>query len=257
MPSAWLTYAWADNERRDVDYIAQELVQSGIDIKLDRWNLTAGIRLWSQIEKFIQDPRESDAWLLYATQNSLGSEPCREEFAYALDRALNKRGARFPVIALFQSSLNPDLVPAGIRTRLHVSVTDPDWKERIASAIRGESPSISRMVVEPYDLRIHDFKVWARTVAIEVRPLAGTWSPFVAAIPFHENTFVKIGVIRGASGTPPVGGGISFGDAEGQSTDKKWWIFRSTQEATPTQSFYIICDKLPSVLIFGREGSPQ
>jgi len=85
MSSVWITYAWDDNKDRDVDFAAQELIGVGLEVKLDRWNLGAGKRLWEQIEHFIQDASLSDGWLLYATQASLGSEKCKEEFAYALD----------------------------------------------------------------------------------------------------------------------------------------------------------------------------
>src|SRR5688572_20702875 len=98
MATLWITYAWKDNENRDVDFIAQELEGAGVRVKLDRWNVQAGKRLWPQIEQFIQDPAESDAWAIYATPNSLGSQPCQEEFAYALDRALRARDVEFPVI---------------------------------------------------------------------------------------------------------------------------------------------------------------
>ena len=40
MAMLWLTYAWADNKDNDVDFIAQELVQAGVSVKLDRWNIT-------------------------------------------------------------------------------------------------------------------------------------------------------------------------------------------------------------------------
>lgn len=66
--AAWLTYAWEDNRSGDVDFVAQELVEAGVEIKLDRWNLKAGVRLWNQIAEFIQDPAHSNAWILYATQ---------------------------------------------------------------------------------------------------------------------------------------------------------------------------------------------
>ena len=58
MANLWITYAWADNEHSDVDYIAQELRNTGINVKLDRWNLGAGKPLWEQIEHFIQNPTE-------------------------------------------------------------------------------------------------------------------------------------------------------------------------------------------------------
>ena len=78
MNSVWITYAWEDNKNRDVDFAAQELSGAGLDVKLDRWNLDAGKRLWEQIEHFIQDDSLSDGWLLYATQSSLGNEKCKE-----------------------------------------------------------------------------------------------------------------------------------------------------------------------------------
>jgi hypothetical protein len=96
--SARITDAWEDNESGDVACTAQELERVGLTIRLDRWNLGAGLRLWDLIETFIRDEHLSDAWILYATQASLGSEPCREEYTYALNRALRTRGARFPVI---------------------------------------------------------------------------------------------------------------------------------------------------------------
>jgi hypothetical protein len=102
MAARWLTYAWQDNRDNDVDFVAQEIVTSGVQVKLDRWNIGAGRRLWDQIAAFITDSAQSDAWALYATQNSLSSEACREELAYALDRALHSRGDTFPVIALFR-----------------------------------------------------------------------------------------------------------------------------------------------------------
>ncbi len=89
MATVWITYAWNDNEHGDVDFVAQELKNQGLEVKLDRWNIAAGERLWEQLDRFITDPKESDAWVLVATSNSLQSQPCKEEFAYALNRALN------------------------------------------------------------------------------------------------------------------------------------------------------------------------
>ena len=155
MTTVWITYAWADNKDSDVDFIAQELERSGITVKLDRWNITAGKRLWQQIENFISNPEESDAWILYATQNSLGSEACKEEYSYALDRALHQRGSTFPIIGLFSSTVDDSLIPAGLRTRLYVSLTDPDWKERIKVSAEGSGLRIASSVVQPFTIDIH------------------------------------------------------------------------------------------------------
>ena len=254
MNSVWITYAWEDNKYGDVDFTAQELIRAGLDVKLDRWNLSAGKRLWEQIEAFIQDPSKSNGWLLYATQASLGSENCKEEFSWALDRALEKRGGDFPIIALFPASVDDKLIPAGIKTRLFVSTTDPDWKERIVAAIEGRQASITKFRIEPYSLTVHKK---GEEHVIEVRPRAGTWSPFLAAIPIDEKEAVSPRLMHGSTNRIPMSG-ILMSCGEGPSNDGKLWITFAGNEATPTQSYYIFCKKLPSILVFGiNGGQPQ
>jgi len=255
--SIWITYAWADNVDGDVDFVAQELIREEVDVKLDRWNLTAGKRLWEQIASFIQEPSKSNGWLLYATHTSLGSEACREEFAYALDRALSTRGSTFPVIALFPSPVDTNLIPAGIKTRLFVSLTDPDWKERILAAVQGRQPDVTIPKIEPYDLTVHELGV--SRYAIEVRPRAGTWAPFIAGIPMGEKDSVSPHLHHGAAKRPPTGVimTVLHASGEGVSSDGKWWLLFAANEATPTQSYYVICQQLPSLLLFGVDGGKQ
>jgi hypothetical protein len=97
-PILWVTYAHKDNINQDVEFHAQELEKMGLTVHLDRWVITAGRPLWEQIEAGISS---SHAWLIYATNNSLSSEACKEELSYALDRTLSTRGRTYPVIALF------------------------------------------------------------------------------------------------------------------------------------------------------------
>jgi len=99
-------------------------------------------------EAVTQSPDQCDAWLLHAMQSSLGSEACREEYAYALDRAWKSRGAAFPVIALFPATVDEALIPAGIRIRLHVSLRDPDWKERIVAAAEPDGGCLGNVRVQ-------------------------------------------------------------------------------------------------------------
>ena len=257
MSTIWLSYAWGDNESGDVDYVAQELGSSGIIVKLDRWNIQAGKRLWEQIADFIQKPSECDAWVLYATSNSLGSEPCKEEFTYALDRALNARGQHFPIIGLFPASVDSDLIPAGIKSRLFVSLTDPDWKERIKAASEGSILSVGRPQIAPYFIQVHASGAKDRPHSIEVRPRAGTWSPFFAAIPISEKDSVKPSILHGPKGRLPAGG-VLFNCGDALSDDGQWWIMFAQNEATPTQSYYINCQNLPSKMAFGINGDiPQ
>jgi hypothetical protein len=245
----WITYAWADNQHGDIDYLAHELRATGLSVKLDRWNLSAGRRLWDQIADFITNPEQSDAWLLVATQASLASEPCKEEYAYALDRALHTRGERFPVIALFPGSVDAALIPAGIRTRLYVSLTDADWKERIKSAAEGRPPDIAMPSLEPYAVFLHHGH-WSGKLIVEARPRAGVWAPVFAAVPISERETTKPLLLVGPSGVP-IWAGVVAGLFKGPSPDGLWWVNIIGGPATPTQSLYVWLDHLPTRLRLG------
>jgi TIR domain len=110
MSKLWLTYAWVDNEDSDVDHVIVELRKVGFDVHFDRRQIVVGQRLWPQIDKFISDPKQTDAWAIFATKHSLASEACQEELAYALDRALRVRGSDFPLIGIFPAPIDRSLI---------------------------------------------------------------------------------------------------------------------------------------------------
>lgn len=254
-PTVWLTYAWEDNHEGDVDYVAQQMKSAGMEVRLDRWNLQAGKRLWSQIEKFITDETGCDAWVLLATPASLGSEACKEEYAYALDRALNNRGPGLPVLGLLPSNTDLQLLPAGLRTRLNVSLEDPHWLERLKAAAEGRAPEVSPESLEPYALTVHrDFKT---PYVLEVRPRIGTWSPFIAGVPLAEKEKLNPRFSHGPRGREPQGV-VLFMVREAESGDGEWWLMGARNPATAADSYFIYCDELPSSMVFGVDGGePQ
>lgn len=256
MATVWITYAWADNKNQDVDFIAQELRSAGLDVKLDRWNIQAGKRLWEQIQKFISDPEESDAWLMVATENSLKSQPCKEEFAYALDRALNTRGGDFPVIALFMSSVDSHLIPPAIKVRLFLNISDSDWKERVVAAVEGRSLGIPTASIDPFLVQVHQLSDREKyKFAIEIRPRAGVWNPFLVAYPISEKDKVEGWILHGVSGTVPKPSIMRLlGHFLGQESKcGTLWSFGGLEDATPTKSYYILCKALPSEIRFGSQ----
>ncbi len=253
MATAFLTYSWADNSNADVDYVAQELEQAGLKVLQDKYTLGAGRRIWEQIGPAIQDLSSSDAWIIYATQASLTSEGCLEELAYALGRALSVRGAGFPLIGVFPSQVDSSLIPAAIRTRIYVSLTDPDWKERVVAATEGRHPAISRQPLEPYFIKVHELPPGCEKFAIEVRPRAGTWNPFTVAIKAAEQSVCRISTVVRAPNSP-IGNSVVMGlmDVVDESQGRYFRVIG--HEATPTNSGYIYCSKLPSELMFGANG---
>jgi len=257
MKTAWLTYAWTDNADDDVTFLAQELGRAGLNVKLDRWNLSAGQRLWPQIESFIQDPSQSDAWLIYATQASLSSPACQEELAYALDRALDRRGSGFPLVALFPASIDGALIPASIRTRLYVALTDPFWRERVLSAVEQRPPMVQESLLKPYVVKIHrPERDGDRPFVVEMRPRAGTWSPPVVCVPLSEKDSLRPVVSYGPANRYPRP--IMISSSAGVTADGRFWCVGLATEATPTWSCYLASDAVPSRIIFGVDGGqPQ
>lgn len=263
MNTLWLTYSWKDNSANDVDFIAQEIESTGVIVRLDRWDLNAGKRLWEQIGDKISDPSCCQSWAIFATQESLLSEPCKEELYYALDRAITSRGENFPIIGIFNSPVEHSLIPPSIRTRLYVSLTDPDWKERVRAAALGEIVSISRPEITSFEVKIHhiDSESYSERaglngkIAIEVRPRAGVWCPFFAGIPASEKDQVSPELRRGPRGQVPSGCVLHGGNPQ-MSKCGSYWGMTAMDEATPTQSFYLICKKLPSRFKFGVNGGP-
>ena len=192
----------------------------------------------------------SDAWAIYVTQNSLGSQACKEEFRYALDRALHTRGNSFPVIGLFNSSTDIALFPAGLKTRLCVSTTDADWKEKVVAAAEGRDTSLTRPTIEPYEVKVHLKPHPDGHFCIELRPRAGTWAPFAINFLIAEKDKLDAELIHGPAGKLPQGG-VMFMVGRGASDDGLYWVMSAGNEATPTQSYFFQCKELPSVLRFG------
>jgi hypothetical protein len=106
----WLTYAWKDNEELDVDHVISELERVGVQVRFDRNQLLVGKRLWDQIDAGIRK-EDVSAWVMLVTENSLRSEPCQEEIAYALDRALRTKGGSFPLMEFFPHRWIESLCP--------------------------------------------------------------------------------------------------------------------------------------------------
>jgi hypothetical protein len=255
MAIIWLTYAHADNQDRDVDYFAQELTTEGLQVHLDRWTIGAGRRLWEQIEDGI---KSSDAWIIFASTNSLGSEPCKEELAYALDKALGTRGDTYPVMALFPATIDASILPLSLKTRLCVSVADHDWKERITSAAQGRSPQISRPILSEYVIKVHRFAEAELPFIIELRPRAGVWCPVTVAVPAHEGTWGEEQKLTfGGKDAPSPGSAAVLFDV-GIGAEGEWAFIRvGGQQASPTFSAYVHCKRLPSKLLFGSGAETQ
>jgi hypothetical protein len=112
-----------------------------------------------------------------------------------------------------------------------------------------------RAQIASYDLTVH--RPLTGAVVIEVRPRTSTWAPFVTAIPAAEKKLIEPSIMHGLAQTIPLAGVLDTVRSE-LSRDSKWWLMSADNKATPTQSYYLFCKQLPSMMIFGvNEAGPQ
>lgn len=249
MTKLWLTYAWKDNEDADVDHVIAELRASGLDVRYDRVELLAGRRLWDQIDAGINDPATT-AWAIYVTKASLESEPCQEELAYALDRALRTRGSTFPLIGIFPESLDRSLLPSALATRLYVNLRDHEWKQQVISGVTGSRTGGAQVPPQPYGYALHQFN---GNPVVEVWPRTGRWCPFVAAVPTAGRARIS-SVMSGPRGHITGTGMVMEGEVNSPDGN---FIGKSLNSAVDAlTSAHIFLTEAPTEMHFGQAGSP-
>lgn len=248
-----MTYAWTDNRDDDVDSVASQLDQAGLTVTLDRRQLIPGQPIWPQIDAQISNPVNCDAWAVYVTEHSLSSPGCKEELNYALDRALQRRAATFPIIGIFPSPIDPSIVPAAIRTRLYVNLRDPNWIEQVVAGAEQRTPNPAARSIRPYRFIL----LHPNRLSIEIRPRAGLWCPSVLMVPAAERDRMGFPA-RAPSGNPPIGGfAMSAGEAGGRLTngvEVSGWQF--DEPVDPNYSIYCTFSSRPSLLVFGPREQP-
>lgn len=247
MGRLWLTYAWKDNEEDDVDHVVAELRAGGIEVNLDRVHIVPGRRLWAQIDQGIMDPATS-AWAIYVTENSLRSEPCQEELAYALDRALRSRGSEFPLIGLFPGAMDRELIPSAIATRLYVNLRENDWVQQVCDGVAGLRGA-SIPPPEPYGHALHPID---GDYVLEVWPRTGHWAPTYAIVAEAEKHKMK-SLTRAPRGV--LDGMRAFTGGEGT---QHGFYGRSLGDAVDAVNVaQIRFSELPEWVEFGPESGPR
>ncbi len=244
-PEVWVTYAWVDDDEGDFEYLVQQLANCGVRAKYDKVALHRGQRLWEQIAKQIIEG-DYAGWAYLLTANSVESEACREELAYALHRALSDRGTDFPLIGLLHDIAIEDVPPA-LRVRLCISMANPNWCEEVRSAIEHRAPDLPATAATQY---VWNVSYTARNgVTVEVRPRFGEALYWRFIVPADAE------VVNWGHG-PAGGGGISATkttavESTGEFNGEQVSWFGSGDRVSPGVSAYVELAALPSFVAFG------
>lgn len=247
----WITYAWADNEEGDFDFLVQELTQAGVPAKYDKIALVPGRRLWAQIADRISSDSLS-GWAYLLTENSLASAACQEELSYALQRALETRGEEFPLIGLLHGVSIRD-VPVPLRIRLCINLANPDWTEEVRAGVEGTAPRRAMPNQDPFVMKIHsNYLGQSERLAIEIRPRFGE-------IRYWRWAFPSAGPQPVSWGTGPANGGgiggVKQETLEGEYPDiggTPMKFIGAGNPISPSSSAYAVFDQtLPEKFFFG------
>lgn len=256
MDPLWITYAWADNDEGDFDYLVQELDRAGIPALCDKIALIPGRRLWLQIADKISGGTLS-GWAYLLTPASLQSTACREELTYALQRALETQGEEFPLIGLLHQVSMRD-VPLALRVRLCVNLANPDWIEEIRAGVVGQPPRRTPEVQSPYVMKIHrNYLGQSDVIAVEFRPRFGQVTYWRIAFPASGPRPVAWGAgpangggVGGIKNHMLEGTGIEF---QGIQMD---FVGASNPLSASVSAYTVFQGQLPGKMFFGVSQEP-
>lgn len=255
----WITYAWSDNQDKDVDYIASRINAAGINTLFDRRALVPGQSLWEQIGSSISDRSRVDAFAFVVTPNSLASQPCKEELAYAIQRVMDGREDGFPVIGLMHR-VKAEELPLSLKVRLCVSLSDPNWVEAVVAGSNKQATPHNPGNLLPYRVKIHHILSghW-----IQITPRIEHASPVQILVDVEQqkngnmyNVFwAPTSIIPGQDGSLS-SSNFKFNFLEGEralSDGTAAYLWQMDNEATPSQSYCIPCKRSPPRIWFGNQ----
>lgn len=253
MKKLWLTYAWKDNEDENLDFIVQELDKKDLEVKFDRRNLVPGQRLWDHIGQQITDPTQCEAWGILLTSNSLNSDPCMEELAYALDRAIAAKGTAFPMFALMTDSITSKDLPPSLKVRLCIPLTNNDWRNQVEAACHIRPSGFTPSGLSAFVMTEH---LTANGFCLEIRPRFDRIAPVAIVVDLDEKLSGNVfNSSLGPAGRIPSGFvAHSRVDSETTLTDgTKAWVWGADNETNSTYSYFLFYKSRPKRIWFGHQ----
>ncbi len=249
----WVTYAWKDNEDKDIDFIVQELDKTQLEVKFDRRNLIPGQRLWTQIGGFITDPNECDAWGVVLTANSIKSQACIEELSYALDRALSSNSGEFPLFALLHN-ISPSDMPPSLKIRLCIPLENNEWVNQVIAAANKRPTGFIPSGLAEFILNEHIIS--SGGFCLEIRPRFNRISPFAVVVDYDEKISGNVKHCSPGPANKIPCGHVTFNWIDSETTLSngiRAWVWGGDNEANSTSSYYLFYKKHPKRVWFGHQ----
>ncbi|HYI93236.1 MAG TPA: hypothetical protein VEX68_06810 [Bryobacteraceae bacterium] len=243
MGFVWITFATENNIDGDIDYLAQEISRSGLRTRLHPLFPGEDDKIDRLMPAFLGRPDQCDAWILYASAESLGGDRI-DKLRRVVEHAEAQR-AGFPRIGL---PTNADTLAKAEQISLssRIFVDDPEWRGRLSAALGADLPGVAsnQTGLPPYVAKLQPLEKGPFRYTFEFRPKMKRWDPVLFAILPEERSLVA----------PEI---QNHPYEEGFSDDAEWYFLRGQVPATPQNSYVVAMKGLPTRLAFGQEGADE
>lgn len=140
MTKAFLSHGWCD--ATVVAKIAEALESQGIDVFLDKWDISHGKLIWATIDRAID---EASKLVVFLSRDALDGKGFKEEIDLGLQKAYERHGDVFIIpVALDPIEDMHPLLPVRIRAANMIRAFEIGFAntiDEIRNAIRGNSPT--------------------------------------------------------------------------------------------------------------------
>jgi len=257
MAHVLLTCLPRDRDRGLAAFVATQAQQASMITRVDARELAAPPRFWPPTKALIANAARTEAWLLLLTDDVLADPVAIAVLKYCLGGARTTREADFPIVALRPGSSTLAL-PDDLFGLSAVSLSDSNWPETVRAKIERRQPRRGTGVTAgptiAYAVCLHARATGGqpadggRSLALEFRPGQASWDPFFVGLPVGESAAVNPMMLPNIRGACPTDGETH---PLGWSMEGPWQIAMGTEPATRRTSYYLLCDRLPSVVRFG------
>jgi hypothetical protein len=256
-PRLWISYLSTSAEEKDFSFLVSQLKDVNIEAIYTSLQLQPDMRLWQRIVQRLLSI-DFDGWVYILTHQFLTNRACTDELIAAIDQMLPHIGSDFLMGGLLHG-VAAQHVPPALRMRPYLSLGDPDWKHKLAGALKNHAP-----LQKPEMAREETRFLWRvhscyggnpAMTAIEVGPRLESIQYWRFAIPKSVRT-ARWGVgAAGGGEISPIKFAIAKGSGRYGSADVAW--FGAANGISNTESAYVVFSgALPEFVCFGPAESP-
>jgi hypothetical protein len=255
LPRLWVAYLWSQREEGNFAYLVPQLKAAGVEAIYDSIEVDPDLRLEEWFGGRLA-ANHIDGLVYLLTPLSVMRKNCTDELLAVLNLVFEQKGPDFPVVGLLNGVGQQNLPPT-LRGRPSFHVTDPQWRNQVASLLRNRAERTVKKNETRFVWTVHTcFGADAESTAVEVGARQESIPYWRFAVPKSVQP-VKWGQgPRGGGEISPIKFSVVRGSARMSGATVTW--FGAANAVSLTESAYLVfAGRLPEFICFGPALGPQ